>query len=111
MREFDGARHSRTKFADTGIADLIDAVVRSGASRCRLRAKMAGGAAMFAVRNAPQSDLTAIGRRNVQSCRDALSALGVTLVAQDTGGTKGAPFSSTWRRARSQSGCSTGKKK
>lgn len=89
MGEFATAGSVRTKFADTGITDLVDAVVRSGGMKFRLKAKMAGGAAMFAVKGAPLSDAIAIGRRNVQSCGDTLRKLGIELVAHDTGGSKG----------------------
>ena len=89
MREFESAGHMRTKFADTGISDLVDCLLKSGAAKARLKAKMAGGAAMFAFKNVAQNDTIAIGKRNVQSCRDTLKKLGVELVAQDTGGTKG----------------------
>jgi chemotaxis protein CheD len=89
MHEFSQAGSIRTKFADTGIADLVNAVIKSGAARSRLKAKMAGGAAMFSIKGAPQNDALAIGRRNVQSCRDTLKRLGIELIAQDIGGTKG----------------------
>ena len=36
------------KFADTGIVELIDQIVRAGGSKTRLVAKIAGGAQMFA---------------------------------------------------------------
>jgi len=89
MREFENAGNLRTKFADTGICDLIDAMVRAGAAKFRMKAKIAGGAAMFAIKGAPQSDAISIGKRNVQSCEDTLRRLGIELIAQDTGGTKG----------------------
>lgn len=89
MYEFTSAGKIRTKFADTGITDLVDAVIKSGAARQRLKAKMAGGATMFSIKGSPQNDVIAIGRRNVQSCRDTLKKLGIDLIAQDTGGTKG----------------------
>ncbi len=44
---FENGNHARTKFADSGIVELVDALTRAGASRVRMRAKMAGGASMF----------------------------------------------------------------
>lgn len=38
---------NKPKFADTGIAMLVDLVVKAGANRARLVAKIAGGAQMF----------------------------------------------------------------
>ena len=84
---FENGNHVRTKFADSGIVELLDAVVRAGASRARLRAKMAGGASMFAVRST--SDVHEVGKRNIQSSRETLRNLGIDLVAHDTGGNKG----------------------
>lgn len=89
MGEFKSAGGVRTKFADTGIADLVDKVVGAGGLRSRLVAKMAGGAAMFEVKGGSVNDLLAIGRRNVQSCGETLKKLGIGLVAQDTGGSRG----------------------
>lgn len=89
MLEFENAGQIRTKFADSGISDLVEALRRAGAERVRMRAKMAGGAAMFVIKNTPQSDAMDIGKRNVKSCRDTLHKLGIELIAQDTGGTKG----------------------
>lgn len=84
---FENGKHSRTKFADSGIADLVDAIINAGASRVRLKAKMAGGASMFITKDA--SSIHAVGKRNIQSGRDTLKHLGIELVAQDTGGNKG----------------------
>ncbi len=89
ISEFDSERHSKTKFADSGIAELLDAMVRVGAVRGRIRAKMAGGAAMFNFKGSLNSDAHAIGKRNIQSCRDTLNKLKIELVACDTGGAKG----------------------
>lgn len=84
---FENGNHSRTKFADSGIAELVDALVKAGASRIRMKAKMAGGASMFITKNA--SSIHEIGKRNIQSGRDTLKRLGIELVAHDTGGNKG----------------------
>lgn len=87
IEEFRQAGNSRTKFADSGITDLLQEVLGAGAVRARLKAKIAGGAAMFASENAFPGNT--VGKRNVQSTLDTLSRLGINLVAQDTGGTKG----------------------
>jgi chemotaxis protein CheD len=84
---FDASKHVRTKFADSGIVELVDAMMRAGASRARLKAKMAGGASMFTVKST--ADVHEVGKRNIQSSKDTLRQLGIELVAQDTGGNKG----------------------
>ena len=84
---FENGNHVRTKFADSGIADLLDAVLKAGASRTRLRAKMAGGASMFIMKST--SDVHEVGKRNTLSSKETLKNLGIELVASDTGGNKG----------------------
>lgn len=74
---------NRAKFADTGIVDLIKEMEKSGASRTRMVAKIAGGAQMFAF-NA-QSDMVRIGARNVEASKMKLKELGIRLLAEDTG--------------------------
>lgn len=74
------------KYADTAIPELIERMKTAGASISRLEAKMAGGAQMFALGG---SDTLRIGPRNVESCTEMLSKLGIPVKAQDTGGNYG----------------------
>ena len=85
--EFTGGVHSRTKFADSGISDLVNALIAAGASKVRLKAKMAGGAAMFAMKSGPSAN--EVGKRNIQSSTETMKRLGIELIAHDTGGNKG----------------------
>ncbi|MFC4103544.1 chemotaxis protein CheD [Paenibacillus xanthanilyticus] len=75
------------KYADTAIPELIERMKQAGAMTGRLKAKMAGGAQMFAFSS--QSDTMRIGPRNVESCKAALSKLSIPLIAEDTGGNFG----------------------
>lgn len=77
------ATDTRTKFADPGLYDLVEAVVKAGGLRRNLVAKMAGGAAML---NATTSQ---VGLRNAEECRRILTELNIKILAQDTGGTCG----------------------
>ena len=83
-----GGDFNKSKFADSGVPDLVDQMVRFGADRRRLVAKMAGGAQMFSVGGSGDSILK-IGSRNVEACKKALIGLGIPIVAEDTGGTWG----------------------
>lgn len=74
---------NRAKFADTGIQDLVNLMVRAGANKGRLVAKIAGGAQMFAFNG--QSDMVRIGARNVEASKLKLKQLGIRLLAEDTG--------------------------
>lgn len=71
------------KFGDTGIRELLKRVVAAGANKSRLVAKIAGGAKMFEVSGL--SEVGNIGARNAQTARETLKALGIRLVAEDTG--------------------------
>ncbi len=71
------------KFGDTGIRELLKRVVAAGGNKNRLVAKIAGGAKMFEVSGL--SEVGNIGARNAQTARETLKALGIRLVAEDTG--------------------------
>lgn len=69
------------RFADTAIPMLIREMVKLGASRNRIKAKIAGGAVMFAT----ASECFNIGERNIQAVKAALRREGIPIVAEDTG--------------------------
>lgn len=75
------------KFADTGVALLIEELVRAGVMRSRLTAKIAGGAQMFSFPG--QSSIMKIGERNTEMVKKALELSRVRLLAEDTGGNFG----------------------
>lgn len=77
----------RTKFADPGLLDLREAVVRAGAARENLEAKLAGGAAVLALSGTGTSG--AIGQRNAQQCLRMLSEMNIPVTGKDLGGTVG----------------------
>ncbi len=74
---------NRMKFADTAIVDLIKELVKIGADRKRLTAKIAGGAQMFEVQQG--SLVGTIGERNVASVKNILNSLRIPILAEDTG--------------------------
>jgi chemotaxis protein CheD len=76
------------KFANTAIPALIDEMLKRGASKARMKAKIAGGAQMFAVPGV-NTDFLAVGARNIKETTDMLAKAGISLVASDTGGNKG----------------------
>ncbi len=71
------------KFADTGIDELLKRVLRAGANRTRLVAKIAGGAKMFSVSGS--SNVSNIGERNALAAKEKLRQLRIRLIAEDTG--------------------------
>lgn len=73
------------KFADTGIDELIRVMVRTGANRSSLTAKIAGGAQMFSFGAGQSADMMRIGDRNVEATKIKLSQLRIPIIAEDTG--------------------------
>ena len=82
-----GREGGPARYGSTAVPALLDEVLRAGASRERLVAKMAGGASMFA--GLSSNGIAAMGQRNALAVRRALELLGIPLVAEDTGGTWG----------------------
>ena len=71
------------KFADTGIEELLNRMIKAGAVKSRLVAMIAGGAKMFEVSGL--SDIGNVGQRNAEASRAKLKQLGIRLIAEDTG--------------------------
>ena len=71
------------KFVDSGLDELVKRMVRAGANKARLEAKLAGGAQMFAFQR--NSDLVKVGERHAEAARKKLRAMHIRLLAEDTG--------------------------
>lgn len=69
------------KYADTAIPMLIKKMESMGASRLRLKAKIAGGATMFATTN----DKFNIGERNINAVKSILMKERIPIIAEDVG--------------------------
>lgn len=78
-------RHWR--YATTAVPELVRELVRAGASRSRLRARLVGGASMF--QEIMPKDQPNIGERNVAAARSALFEHGVPVVGEQVGGSFG----------------------
>jgi chemotaxis protein CheD len=74
------------RFATSAIPMLIEAMKAEGA-RGPFEAKLAGGAALFGTMLG--SGGQQMGERNVNSARSVLAAMGIPVVATDTGGAAG----------------------
>ena len=77
------------KFADTAVPLLLDELAKLGVNRTQLRAKMAGGAQMFAMPGRTDNAIFAVGNRNAEATTKMLAEAGIKIVASDTGGSKG----------------------
>lgn len=69
------------KFADTGCALLLQEMLKEGAVRQSVTAKIVGGAKMFCTDGKTEG----IGDRNVKAVRQSLAVLGICLIGEDTG--------------------------
>ncbi|MBE6906550.1 chemotaxis protein CheD [Marasmitruncus massiliensis] len=82
VSQMPGARDSY-KFADTAIVILVKKMTELGARSARMKAKIAGGAQMFAALS--NSSIANIGQRNVTAVKNTLAQLNIPIIAEDTG--------------------------
>lgn len=75
------------KFADTALPLMLGEIIKLGAIRSRITAKIAGGAQMFTFTNT--TDIMRVGERNAEAVRLILKKLELKLIAEDTGGNYG----------------------
>jgi chemotaxis protein CheD len=75
------------KFADLAIPILVDKMEKMGAARRNIKAKIAGGAAMFNFSD--KNMIMDVGNRNSLAVKAALDKLSIAIVSEDTGGNKG----------------------
>lgn len=75
------------KYADTAVELMIQDILRLGAKKMRLRAKIAGGAQMFSFPG--KTNILKIGDRNAEAVEAELKRLGIPLLVADVGGSFG----------------------
>ena len=80
-------RSNPAKFAASAVTLLLAEMTRLGADATRIRAKLVGGASMFA-NLLPPGGIN-IGDRNVSAARRALEQSGIRIVAEDVGSDHG----------------------
>lgn len=78
---------NEAKYADTGIKKIIEDLLKQGARRYSLKAKIAGGAQMFTF--ASTSDIMRIGPRNVEAVKKELAKNRIPIIGEDVGGSSG----------------------
>jgi chemotaxis protein CheD len=80
-------RSNPAKFAASAVAMVLAKMIRLGADARRVRAKLVGGASMFA--NLIPAGSIQIGDRNVAAARQALAAHDIPITAEDVGSDHG----------------------
>ncbi|MCA0969117.1 chemotaxis protein CheD [Halobacillus litoralis] len=78
---------NRYKYADTAMDDLLEMLLEKGASKYRLKAKLAGGAQMFTFKSS--SDMMRIGPRNIEAVKKKLTQFNIPIISEDVGGKSG----------------------
>ena len=78
---------NEAKFADTAIVKLLAEMIKLGARKEKIVAKLAGGAQMFSFNQT--SDIMRIGARNVAASKEKLEELKIPIISEDTGGNHG----------------------
>lgn len=86
----DGRPADSAKFATRAIPELIERLERLGAARARLRCYIAGGAQVL--QTGVIKDSFKIGERNIAAVRAELARAGITIDAEDCGGSTGRSF-------------------
>lgn len=77
----------REKYADLGIPMMLHEMLKLGARRGGIVAKLAGGAQMFSGLNKKQ--LFNIGERNIKASHRILKELNIPVAGEDVGGNRG----------------------
>ncbi|NMA91465.1 MAG: chemotaxis protein CheD [Amphibacillus sp.] len=75
------------KYADTAIPILVDTLLKDGARKYALKAKIAGGAQMFAF--SAKNDMLRVGQRNVEAVKKQLEDYQIPIIAEDVHGNSG----------------------
>ncbi|HHU20769.1 MAG TPA: chemotaxis protein CheD [Bacilli bacterium] len=75
------------KYADTAIPILVETLLKDGARKFALKAKIAGGAQMFAF--SVKNDMLRIGERNVTAVKQMLEDYRIPIIAEDVHGNSG----------------------
>ncbi|MEM3120808.1 MAG: chemotaxis protein CheD, partial [Candidatus Nitrosocaldus sp.] len=86
-RSNDIHTNTKAKYADTAIKNLVDSLIKNGADINNLKAKIVGGARVFA--HESDEDMFNIGGRNAEKVREMLKEYRIRIIAEDIGGRGG----------------------
>ncbi len=78
---------NKAKFADTALDEMLENIMKMGAMRTRLTAKIAGGAQMFNISS--KGSTLNIGKRNVDAVKKKLTELRIPIISEDVLGNYG----------------------
>lgn len=78
---------NKAKFADTAIDEMLNDMIKIGAIKRNIVAKLAGGSQMFNF--STQNDILRVGARNVEATKKKLEEIKIPIISEDTGGNFG----------------------
>jgi chemotaxis protein CheD len=85
LPEKTGKKPDSNRYLDSGIENLVKALLEAGSGISAMEAKIFGGARMFDVKQEGES----IGDRNARKAKEILEKKGIKITGQDTGSTYG----------------------
>lgn len=77
------AKNDAGKYADEALSYMVSGMIQKGADPQRIKAKMAGGATIFA--HESETSLFNVGPRNIAFLKQILKENNIPLVSEDTG--------------------------
>jgi len=83
----ESSRSNPGKFVNSSIDELLELMMKEGAGKAHIKAKLTGGANMFP--DITRQDMMHVGRRNVEAAKNKLSEMKIAIIAEDTGGSIG----------------------
>ncbi len=75
---------NKAKFVETAIPLALEKMIKLGARKSRITARLIGGAQMFSLEKE-----TFIGHKNIEAAEHALRSAGIKIVGRETGGSMG----------------------
>jgi len=83
MLPYSNGKKNTAKYADTGIPFLIEEMVKIGAKKRNIVAKLVGGAKMFNF--GQENSAMNIGKRNYQAAKEILEIENIKILGEDIG--------------------------
>ncbi len=87
--QFNSRKQNPMKYADTALPLMLDDMLKKGALKKNIVAKIAGGSKLFEFNTSDGKPEVSVGEKNIQAVKKTLKDMGISLVAEDVGGTFG----------------------
>ncbi len=87
--QFNSNKKSPMKFADTALPLMLEEMLKKGALKKNIVAKIAGGSKLFDFDTSGGQSGLGVGGKNVLAVKKTLKAMGISLSGEDVGGSFG----------------------